>query len=184
MSSPSTSDKLKRLLKDKAILREGNYTLASQELSDAYIDARTVALDPEGTNLISKIFLEEIYKKGDITGVGCAWSVGGAPIVGAIVYNSHRENKPLRGFIVRKERKAHGTQKIVEGGEINNCKIVMVEDVINTGGSILTAISQIEKEGGEVHGVLCIVDRGQETEKVFGEKGYDFFSIFKFSELV
>lgn len=181
--APSPRDKLRKILKAKSVLH-GDYTLASQESSSVYIDARIVALNPEGANLISEIFLEKITKEDGVTGVGCAWSVGGAPLVGAIVSRSYKENKPLRGFMVREERKAHGTKKIVEGESIEEAKVFMVEDVINTGGSVLKAIGRLEEEGAEVYGVFCVVDRGEETEKIFEEKGYKFFSIFKSSELV
>lgn len=176
-------DKLKQILKNKSVLH-GNFTLASQESSDSYIDARITALHPEGVNLISKIFFDEITKDKEIEAVGCPESVGGNPIVGAIVFTSSVENAPLRGFIVRKKRKDHGTRKIVEGEPINGSKVVMVEDVINTGGSVLKAIEQARKEGAEVDRVLCVIDRGENTEEVFEEKGYKFFSIFKSSELL
>lgn len=181
--APSPRNKLREILKAKSVLH-GNYTLASQESSSVYIDARTVALNPEGANLISEIFLEKITKEDGVTGVGCAWSVGGAPLVGAIVSKSYQKDKPLRGFMVREERKAHGTKKIVEGESIEEAKVFMVEDVINTGGSVLKAIGRLEEEGAEVYGVFCVVDRGDETENIFEEKGYKFFSIFKSSELV
>ena len=174
-------------MESRCVLR-GDYTLASQESSSVYIDARTAVLDPEGANLISKIFLEKIaneIKENGIVGVGCAWSVGGAPLVGAIVSESYKEEGgQLRGFVVREERKTHGTEKIVEGESIEGAVIVMVEDVINTGGSVLKAIGRLEEEGAKVYGVFCAVDRGEETERVFEKKGYKFFSIFKSSELV
>lgn len=179
----SNRDKLKQILKSKSVLH-GDFTLASQESSNSYIDARVTALDPEGVNLISKIFFDEITKDKEIEAVGCPESVGGSPIVGAIVFTSSVENTPLRGFIVRKKRKDHGTKKIVEGEPINGSKVVMIEDVINTGGSVLTAIEHAEEKGAKVDRILCVIDRGENTEKVFNKKGYKFFSIFKSSELL
>ena len=179
----SNRDKLKQILKDKSVLR-GNFTLASRESSDSYIDARITALHPEGINLISKIFFDEITKDKEIEAVGCPSSVGGNLIVGATVLRSCVENTPLRGFIVRKERKDHGTKKIVEGEPINGAKVVMVADVITTGGSVLMAIERAKEEGAKVDRVLCVIDRGENTEKIFEKKGYKFFSIFKSSELL
>ena len=176
-------DKLKQLLKSKSVLH-GNFTLASQESSDSYIDARIAALHPEGVNLISKIFFDEITKDREVEAVGCPESVGGNPIVGAIVFTSSMENAPLRGFIVRKNRKDYGTRKIVEGEPIKGSKVVMIEDVINTGGSVLKAIGRATEEGAKVDRVLCVIDRGENTEKVFEKEGYKFFSIFKSSELL
>ncbi len=179
-------EKLKQLLKDKSVLR-GNFTLASQESSDFYVDVRITALDPEGINLISKIFFDEIIKNKEIEAIGCVLSVGASPIVGATVLRSHMENTnspPLRGFTVRKEKKKHGTKKVVEGEPIGGSKIVMIEDVINTGGSVLKAVESVREEGAQVDRVLCVIDRGKDTEKVFEERGYKFFSIFKLSELL
>ena len=186
-SSTSPRDRLKEILRSKSVLR-GDYTLASRESSGVYVDVRTVALDPEGANLISEIFLEKIAdekKENGIAGVGCELSVGGASIVGAIVSgNCGREDRQVRGFVVREERNARGTGKAVAGESVEGAGVVMVEDVINTGGSVLKAIGRLEEEGAEVHGVFCVVDRGKETEKTFEEKGYRFFSIFKSSEFV
>ena len=182
-SPTSIRDELKEILKSRSVLR-GDYTLASRESSNVYIDVKIAALDPEGANLISEIFLEKIKKEDSVTGVGCALSVGGTPLVGAIVSKSRGTGRQLRGFVVREERKTHGTGKIVEGESAKGARVVMVEDVINTGGSLMKAIGRLEEEGAEVYGVFCVVDRGEETEKVFEEKGYKFFSIFKSSELV
>ena len=160
--------------------------MASEESSDVYIDVRTVALNPEGCNLISAIFLEEIAKHDGIEVVGCPWSVGASPIVGAMVSESSKRGKPLRGLIVRKERKTYGTGKIVEGEAVDGSNVVMIEDVINTGKSVLSAIEHIQKEGANVRGVFCVVDREKKknNEETFLEKGYNFFSIFKSSDLV
>ena len=173
-------DRLKQILQDGSICCDSQ----GREPGDVHIDSGNLALDPEGVSLISEIFLREIIKNGDTTAVGCTWSAGGSPIVGAVIYKSRKKDKPLRGFMVRKERKAHGTRSVVEGGAVSGSRIFMVEDVVNTGESMLTAISRLEGEGAKVEGVLCVVDRGTDTEKVFSEKGYGFFSIFKLSELL
>ena len=85
--------------------------------------------------------------------------------------------------MVRKERKPYGTGRIVEWEARPESKVIMVEDVINTGKSVLDAINHTENEGAEVKAVFCVVDRGENTKETFLKRGYDFFSIFKASEL-
>ena len=173
---------LKLILRSKSILL-GNFTLASGKQSSYYIDARLTTLDPEGAHLISKIFLGKIAAQGDITAVGGP-STGADPIVGAIISRSHEEGVPLRGFIVRKKEKQHGTGNMIEGGLRQGDKVAIVEDVITTGGSVLRAIDLVESAGAEVRGVFCVVDRGEETERTFLDRGCSFFSIFRVSELL
>ena len=183
---------LKQFLKDNCVLRDRKYILASGESSDVYIDARLATLDPEGSFLISSIFFEEIAKRENVAAVGCAWSVGGASILSAVIAKSFRENKPLNGLIVRTGSKTYGTEKVIEGnlndlsvdGNIpSGQNVVLVEDVVNTGESILKAIDHLEKENVNVCSIFSVVDRGKETEKMFKQKGYEFFSIFKLADL-
>ncbi|MCY4378846.1 MAG: orotate phosphoribosyltransferase [Candidatus Dadabacteria bacterium] len=175
-------EKLKLILKSKSILL-GNFTLASGKQSSYYIDARLTTLDPEGAHLISEIFLDKIAAQGDVTAVGGP-STGADPMVGAIISRSYERSMPLRGFIVRKKEKEHGTGNMIEGGLTQGDSVAIVEDVITTGGSVRRAIDLVESAGAEVRGVLCVVDRGEETEKAFLERGCSFFSIFRVSELL
>lgn len=175
-------ERLKLILKSKSILL-GNFTLASGKQSSYYIDARRTTLDPEGAYLISEIFLGEIAARDGVVAVGGP-SIGADPIVGAIIPRSHERGTPLRGFIIRKKEKEHGTGNMIEGELAEGDRVVMVEDVITSGGSVLRAVDLVESAGVEVCGVFCVVDRGEETEKKFLERGCSFFSIFRVSELL
>ena len=189
----SLKARLEQFLKDNCVLRDRQYILASGESSDVYIDARLATLDPEGSSLISSIFLEEIEKRENVAAVGCAWSVGGATILSAVIAKSFTGSKPLNGLIVRTGSKTYGTEKIIEGnlnglyveGEIpSGQNMIMVEDVVNTGESILKAIDHLKKRNVNVSSVFSVVDRGKETEKMFEQEGYEFFSIFKLADLI
>lgn len=175
-------EKLKLILKNKSILK-GDFTLASGKKSNYYIDARLTTLDPEGVNLISRIFLDEIKKNPEIKVVGGP-TMGADPIVGATIALSHELGKSLSGFLVRKEEKGHGTGKIIEGNLKEGDKVAVVEDVVTTGGSVFKAIDAIEKFGAKVEKILVVVDREAGGEELFKEKGYELFSIFKVSELL
>lgn len=189
----SLKARLEQFLKDNCVLRDRQYILASGESSDVYIDARIATLDPEGSFLISSIFFEEIAKRENVAAVGCAWSVGGASILSAVIAKSFRENKPLNGLIVRTGSKTYGTEKIIEGnldglfveGNVSSGQnVVMVEDVVNTGKSILKAIGHLKEKNVNVCSVFSVMDRGEETKKMFEQEGYEFFSIFKLDDLL
>jgi len=175
-------ERLKEILIRNSILR-GKFTLASGKESSYYIDARLTTLDPEGVSLVAEIFLEEILKDPGINAVGGP-TMGADPIVGALIAESHRTGRPLRGFLVRKKEKDHGTGKIVEGGLKPGDVTAVVEDVVTTGGSVVTAIEAVKSIGAEVRKALVIVDREEGGDQTFRKMGIELYSIFKISELL
>jgi orotate phosphoribosyltransferase len=175
-------EKLKRILLENSILR-GRFTLASGKESDYYIDARLTTLHPEGVSLVADIFLEEIKRDPLIESVGGP-TMGADPIVGAILGESHRGNYPLRGFLVRKKEKEHGTGKLVEGNLKPGDNAAIVEDVVTSGGSVITAVGAVQSAGAVARKILVIVDREEGAAEKFGEMGIEFYSIFKISEIL
>ena len=175
-------EKLKEIFKSRSILK-GKFNLASGKESDYYIDARLTTLDAEGTSLIGKILLNEILRDPEISAVGGP-TMGADPIVGSIITQSWSENKPLSGFLVRKQTKEHGTTKLIEGNLKKDDKVAVVEDVVTTSGSVLKAIDAIETFGADIKKVLVVVDREEGAAKIFKERGYEFYSIYKVSELL
>lgn len=175
-------DRLKQILVERSVLR-GNFKLSSGEESSYYVDARLTTLDAEGVNIISKIFLDEISKDPSVNAAGGP-TLGADPVVGALISQSWDSSNPLKGFIVRKKSKKHGTSKMIEGNLDRGDNVVMVEDVITSGGSVLNAINAVEEVGGKVKKVFCIVDREQGAEAKFRDAGYEFFPIFRISELL
>jgi orotate phosphoribosyltransferase len=175
-------ERLKLILKENSILR-GKFRLSSGKESDYYIDARLTTLHPEGVYLVGKIFLEIIRKDSQIQAVGGP-TMGADPIVGSIISQSHQDGYPVRGFLVRKEGKQHGTGKLIEGNLKPGDKVAIVEDVATTGGSILKAIEAVRSSGASVKKILVIVDRDEGARKVFEDMGYEFFSIFRIGELL
>lgn len=187
---------LKKFLKENCVLRDRQYTLASGESSNVYIDGRIATLDPKGSFLITSIFFEEITKRNNVGAVGCVFSVGGSSLVGALLVKSSQEDKRLQGLMVRTSNKTYGTEKIIEGRleKINGLyvegnapspglSVIMVEDVVNTGESILKAIGHLKKENINVSSIFSVVDRGKNTKEMFKQKGYEFFSIFTLADL-
>ncbi|MER3447889.1 MAG: orotate phosphoribosyltransferase [Candidatus Dadabacteria bacterium] len=175
-------ERLKQILKENSILI-GKFKLSSGKESNYYIDARLTTLNSEGVYLVGKIFLDEILSDPEIIAVGGP-TIGADPIVGAILTLSHQGGYPIRGFLVRKEEKQHGTGKLIEGNLMSGDKVAIVEDVATTGGSILKTIDAVENAGATVEKVLVIVDREEGAGKVLEDIGYEFFSIFKIGELI
>ena len=151
--------------------RRGQFTLASGRVSTLYIDARMTTMSPEGLPLIGRLGLAELGNAGwDPDAVG-GLTLGADPISYAISYTSSMTTKPIRAFTVRKAPKSHGTTKVIEGPFNPGDRIVVIEDVITTGGSALKAIGAIRQAGGEILGLLALVDReegGRETIEAEG----------------
>lgn len=139
--------------------RRGHFTLASGKESDLYIDCRPTTMHPEGLALIGPLGLDAIAAQGWRPDAVGGLTLGADPVSYAIAYASQLAGTPLRAFTVRKEAKSHGTGKVIEGAFEPGDRVVVVEDVITSGGSALRAAESVRAGGGEVVGVLAVVDR-------------------------
>lgn len=173
--------RLSKLLLEKSYI-EGEVTLTSGKKSNYYFDLKPTALHPEGLYLIGKLFFHMISK--DAQGVA-GMTLGADPLVCAVTLISHLEKRPLPSIIVRKKAKAHGTQNYLEG--LQNFspgqKIVVLEDVVTTGGSVLTACERIEAAGLKVLEILCVLDREEGGKENIEKKGLKLRPIFTKDEL-
>lgn len=153
-----THERLVALLAEKSVLF-GEFTLASGKRSEYYIDARLSTMSPEGLRVIGEAGLGALSRSDwSVDAIG-GLTMGADPIAYAIAYASADSVKPLRAFAVRKEPKLHGTGKRVEGPFRKGDVVAVIEDVITSGGSALSAIDAVEAEGGTVAGVLALLDR-------------------------
>lgn len=168
-------DALAQLIREKA-LQFGDFTLASGKQASYYLDCRQVTLDSQGAKLIGEGMLELI---GDVMPplVG-GMAIGADPITASILTIAGQKNIPLRGVMVRKEPKGHGKGQQVEGPYQSGESLVIVEDVVTTGGSSLKAIELCEAEGLKVERVLAIVDRLEGGKEAFAAKGYELTTLF------
>ncbi|MEG2139925.1 MAG: orotate phosphoribosyltransferase [Bilophila sp.] len=175
--------RLARILIERSY-REGDFTLASGRKSDYYFDCRQTALHPEGSWLIGTLF-NELLATVDIVGVG-GMTLGADPLVSATTVISHEKGRPLAGLIVRKEAKGHGTGQYVEG--LTNFKpgdrVAMVEDVVTTGGSLMTACERVKAAGLNVVAVCTVLDRGEGGREAIQAAGYELLALFTRPELV
>lgn len=164
--------------------REGEFTLASGRKSDYYFDCRQTALHPEGSWLIGTLF-NELLADIDIVGVG-GMTLGADPLISATTVISHEKGRPLAGLIVRKEPKGHGTGQYVEGlaNFTSGDSIAMLEDVVTTGGSLMTACERVKAAGLHVVTVCTVLDRGEGGREAILQAGYELRSLFTRPELL
>ncbi len=155
--SPLTQE-LIDLVATKA-LRRGTFTLASGRTASYYLDAKQVVLDAHGSMLVGKAILERLQKLGPLPQAVGGMSIGADPVTGAVVTMAGVAGLPLKGFMVRKEAKGHGMQRFVEGPVQPGDRVVIVEDVITTGGSSLVAIDRASDFGLVVERVVTVIDR-------------------------
>ncbi|MFO0952534.1 MAG: orotate phosphoribosyltransferase [Isosphaeraceae bacterium] len=175
-------ERLIALLKRDA-LRTGQFTLASGRSSHYYVDGRKVTLSAEGAAAIGAGVLERIADLPKVDAVG-GLTMGADPIVGATLAAAGSGARPaLRGFLVRKEAKGHGTGKLVEGPIEPGETVVIVDDVATTGGSSLQAVAAVEALGCKVARVVVVLDRLEGAAAAFAAKGLDFQSLLTIRDL-
>lgn len=149
---------LDRMLLARSVKR-GHFILASGKSSTFYIDARLTTMSGEGLTLIGRLGLAAIRNQHWSPAAIGGLTMGADPVAYAIAQASTSEPPILDAFSVRKEAKAHGTGRQIEGNLTPGSAVVVVEDVITTGGSALKAIEALVEAGARVLGVLAVVDR-------------------------
>jgi orotate phosphoribosyltransferase len=153
----STKSELIREIKEKAVVH-GKVTLSSGKEADYYIDLRRVTLDAVAAPLVGQAMLDAT-KDLDYEAVG-GLTLGADPVATAMMHVAKANGRALNSFVVRKEGKAHGLQRRIEGPDVAGKKVLAVEDTSTTGGSVLAAVEALEQAGATVVGVAVVVDRG------------------------
>ncbi len=179
----SDRDTLLKLLKELSY-EEGEFTLVSGKKSSFYINAKETTLNPEGMYLVGKLMYRMAREIPGVDAVGGV-SIGGDPLVSSVVLASFTQKDNLMGFLIRKEPKGHGTNQWIEGGKNlkKGMNVVILEDVVTTGGSSLKAIEAVEKGGYTVKGVIALLDRLDGGKETIESKGYVFKSIFTLKDV-
>jgi len=162
-------------------LSRGHFVLASGKESSFYLDGRMVTLHPEGAFLTGKLMLEKLSGRA-VQAVG-GLTMGADPVATAVAVASHLDGHPLPAFLVRKEAKGHGKQKLVEGPLPPNARVAIVEDTVTTGESALKAIAAVEALGCTVDVVLVLIDRLEGARERLESAGYAFEALFTVRDL-
>jgi len=171
-----SKDALIELLQVEALQR-GEFTLASGKKASYYLDCRNVTLHPKGANLIAEGMLDVMLNNGDLPAAVGGMAIGADPITASIITIAGQRGLPLKGFMVRKEPKDHGTGKQVEGPVSPGQHVVIVEDVITSGGSALKAAEAAEQFGLKVDRVVAIIDRLAGGKEAFAAKGIELVTL-------
>jgi orotate phosphoribosyltransferase len=173
-------ERLIELIKEHA-LKFGDFTLASGKKAKFYLDCRKLTLDGEGANQIAAGMLSHIQDNPPQFVGGMA--IGADPITGAIITCAWQRGLSLKGFIVRKEAKQHGSRNMVEGPIGTGGPAVIVEDVVTTGGSSLLAIERARAAGLEIDRAFAIIDRQQGAAEKFASVGVQLTALLTIADL-
>lgn len=161
----------------------GDFTLSSGQRSSYYIDARKTTMSAEGLALIGRLGLGLIRERGWVPRSVGGLTMGADPVAYAIALASRGQETAIDGFSVRKATKEHGTRRRVEGNFEAGDSVVVVEDVLTSGGSAIQAVEAVQAEGGTVLGVVAVVDREQGGRQAIELKGLEVAVITTISRL-
>jgi orotate phosphoribosyltransferase len=172
---PAGRDRLREIIQEKSFLY-GNFTLASGRNATYFLDMKPTMLDPEGANLIADLVLEAIGPdKVDAVG---GLAAGCIPIVTLVAARSFHTPHPISGFFVRKEPKGHGTNKLIDGNLRAGMRVVLVEDVTTTGGSVMRAVNEARGLGCTVERIVTVVDRLEGARENLRQQGIELVALF------
>ena len=174
--------RLRRLLLDRSV-RRGDFVLASGQRSSYYIDCRLTTMSAEGQRLIGQLGWQAIRGAGWHPRAVGGLTLGADPVAYAVAAASFGTDLVVDAFSVRKEAKAHGTGRVIEGCFNPGDDVVIVEDVITTGGSAQRAIAAVEGAGGRVLGVLAVVDREEGGRAALEREGRKVVALVRAGEL-
>ncbi|GIL30844.1 orotate phosphoribosyltransferase [Actinocatenispora comari] len=153
----SDRENLRQLIKDLAVVH-GRVVLSSGREADYYVDLRRITLHHAAAPLVGRVLLDLTADWGyDAVG---GLTLGADPVATAVLHAAAGRGHGIDAFVVRKQGKAHGLQRRIEGPDVAGRRVLAVEDTSTTGGSVLDAVEALRAEGAEVVGVAVVVDRG------------------------
>jgi orotate phosphoribosyltransferase len=150
-------DELLRHITSDAVVH-GRVVLSSGREADYYVDLRRVTLSSAAAPLVGRVLLE-LTSDLEYDAVG-GLTLGADPVAAAMLHAAAASGRSLDAFVVRKEGKAHGLQRRIEGPDVAGRRVLAVEDTSTTGASVMAAVTALREAGAEVVGVAVIVERG------------------------
>jgi len=159
----------------------GRVTLTSGKQADYYVDLRRITLDAQAAPLVGRVLLE-LTADWAFDAVG-GLTLGADPVAVAMLHAAAAQGRELDAFVVRKEGKAHGLQRRIEGPDVQGRRVLAVEDTSTTGGSVLTAVGALREAGAEVVGVAVIVDRSTGAQQRVEAAGCEYRFAFGLEDL-
>ena len=168
----AVSQQLLGLAQELGALQQGEFVLSSGSRSSWYFDARLLTLHSIAVYNIGTMFHSVVRDvSGELIG---GPATGAIPIVTAAMMRVFSVDGAFQGFYVRSERKPYGTESIIEGSPVEGKRVVLVDDVVTTGTSLLRAAQVVEEAGGEVIHVASLVDRSNGASSILQERGYNY----------
>lgn len=183
--SPTPREQLRELITELAVVR-GKVTLSSGREADYYVDLRRITLHHRAAPLVGHVLLDLLEEVGlgtaEIDAVG-GLTLGADPVATALLHAAASRGQDLDAFVVRKEAKAHGLQRRIEGPDIAGRRVVVVEDTSTTGGSVATAVEAVREAGAEVRGVAVLVDRDTGAREKIEALGVPYHYLYGLADL-
>jgi orotate phosphoribosyltransferase len=173
LSLDQARKRLQELYRARAV-SFGTFTLASGQTSSYYINSKKVLFHSEAVALLGELLYQATCDL-PIQAIG-GLEIGAIPMAAAAAMSYHQHGRAIEGFFVRKEAKGHGAKQRVEGEVKAGDQVVIIDDVLTTGGSVLQAIAEVKKIGATVRRVVCVVDRLQGAREALA--GYDYRPLF------
>jgi orotate phosphoribosyltransferase len=173
-------DSLLELVKSQAVVH-GKVTLSSGREADYYVDLRRTTLSSAAAPLVGRVMLQ-LTKDWDFDAVG-GLTMGADPIAAAMLHQAAAEGRALDAFVVRKEAKAHGLQRRIEGPSIEGRRVLVVEDTSTTGGSPLAALAAVREAGAVCVGVATIADRDTGAGEKIEAEGVPYRYVYSLQDL-
>ena len=171
---------LLELVRTLAVVR-GRVTLASGRAADYYVDLRRITLHGAAAPLVGRVLLDLTADwRYDAAG---GLTLGADPVATALLHAAAARGRRLDAFVVRKEGKAHGLQRRIEGPDVAGRPVLAVEDTSTTGGSVLTAVQVLRDAGAEVVGVAVVVDRDTGARQAVEAAGLEYRAVYGLPDL-
>lgn len=154
------------------------YRLASGNMSSFYFNLKKTTYSPEGQYLIGNLFFDKIEELGLKPKAIGGLTMGADPIAAATCYTSYLRGKPIGALVIRKEPKGHGTMSQIEGNVIAGDEVIIIDDVVTTGGSTIKAIEATRKAGLNIIAVIVLLDRCEfEGRQKIEKLGYPVYPV-------
>jgi orotate phosphoribosyltransferase len=173
--------RLLEIIKRKSLLK-GEFKLTSGATSNYYLDMKPTTFDPEGAALMAGIILDLMKDDADVSSIG-GLELGAVPVIVAVCARSW-PGRPIDGFVVRKERKGHGTEKKIEGNFKPNATVILFDDVTTKGGSVMQAVRAVREQGATVKKIITIVDRLEGATENLAREGIALVPLFTTRDLL
>jgi orotate phosphoribosyltransferase len=174
--------RLLSIIKERSFLTKGGpFRLASGAMSDYYLDMKPTMFSPEGLSLIAEIVFSLLRDDESVEAIG-GLELGAVPMISAVCMRSHGE-RPVDGFVVRKEKKGHGTDRKIDGNFRPGSNVVLFDDVTTRGGSVMQAVHAVRAQGATVRKVIAVVDRLEGATENLKQEGIELVAVFTTDDL-